>query len=273
MATIDDDVEEWSSEQGFAANRAAPTKARKRLSQISDYELSTNEDVPVSVITMGPTKEMKPATTPKHRQNVRRETAPPQLPVSTSGVFIANYGPGKVDSRDVGNIKESTFSNVGNDNSENHFQPRPKPTYATEEKKPAMTPKQNLLRQETAPSQLPGSTSGVSIINYGAGTVTSSDIGNIKKSTFSNVGNNNAKNYFQPRPKPTYTTKKKKHAMTSKQDVREQMAPAQLPVSTSGVSINNYGSMTVARSDVGNIKNSESEHSCKPRTYIFILIY
>ena len=200
MITVDKNVQKWTSEQGFGTNRAGPTEARKGLSQISDYELSTgNEDVPVSLITMSPTEEKKPAMTPKHLENVRSQTAPPQLPMSTSGVSIANYGPGNVDSRDVGNIKDSTISNVGNNNSKNYIQPRPKPKYAKNGK---TIPRQN-LRRETAPSQFPWSPPGVSIINHG-GTVTSSDVGNIKNSSISNAGNNNSENHFQARPKPTY---------------------------------------------------------------------
>lgn len=88
---------------------------------------SDSEDVPVSVTTMGSTKKMKSAMTPK--QNVRRQTAPPQLLVPTSGVSINNYGPGTVANNDVGNIRNSTISNVGNNNSKNYYRPRPKKTF------------------------------------------------------------------------------------------------------------------------------------------------
>jgi hypothetical protein len=51
-----------------------PMKTRKRLSQTSeDKESTENEDLPVSVTTMGPQKKKKPAMTPK--QNVRRQTS------------------------------------------------------------------------------------------------------------------------------------------------------------------------------------------------------
>ena len=62
--TVDEDVEEGTSGQGLRTNRAGPSKARKRLeSQISEDEFSTgNEDVPVSLTTMGLAKKKKPAT-------------------------------------------------------------------------------------------------------------------------------------------------------------------------------------------------------------------
>lgn len=123
-------MEEGTSGQGFWADRAGTTKARERLSHISEDEDDStgDEDVPVSATTMGPTKKKKPAMNPK--QNVRRQTAPPQLPGLISGVSINNYGSGTVFNRDVGNIKNATISNVGNNNSENYFQPRQKPTNA-----------------------------------------------------------------------------------------------------------------------------------------------
>ena len=198
-----DDVENWTSELGFVLNRAGPTQARKRLGQITDHELITgNEDALVSLITMSPTEEETPAVIPKHGENVRRQTAPSRLPVPTSGVFIANYGSGDVDSSDVGNIEDSYISNVGNNNSKNYSQPGPRSqsTYPMKGKKPAMPPRQK-VRGETVPSLFPGSTS---IHNYGSGTVKTSNAGNIKNSSISNVGNNNSKNYFQSRPKPTY---------------------------------------------------------------------
>jgi len=199
--TLDEYVDEGTSEQGFATNGAGWAKART-LSQISEDELGTdNDDVPVSFNTMGPTKEKRPAMTP--RQKGRRDTAPAQLPVSTSGVSIHNHGSGTVVNKNIGNIEDSTISNVGNDNSENYFQPMPKPTYATKEKKPAMTPKQN-VRRDTAPAHLQATTSGVSIHNYGSGNVGNSDVGNITNSIITDVGNNNSKNYFQARSKPTY---------------------------------------------------------------------
>ena len=71
-------------------------------------------------------------------------------------------------------------------------------------KKPAMTLKQT-KRGQTLPladSQLP--TSGVSLRNYGPGSVTNSGIGNITDSVISNVGNNNSKNYHPPRSKTMY---------------------------------------------------------------------
>lgn len=261
--TIDEEVEEGNSRQGFATNRDGRTKARKRLSQISEDKLKDdNWDVPGSVNTMGLTKEKKFVMFPG--QNVRRDA---RLPVSISGVSINNYGSGIVVNRDVGNIQDSTISNVGNNNSENYFHPRPKPTYATKEKKPTMTPRQN-VRWETAPA--PVSTSG-SIINYGSAR---NDVGDIKNSIISNVGNNNSKNNYQFMPKTTYATnlKEKKPDLTPRywHDLRQETAPA--PVSTSGVSINDYGSGsgTVASSDVEHIKNSE--HSRKPHTHVLIVI-
>jgi hypothetical protein len=182
-------VEEGTSGQGFAANKAGSTNAT--LSQTSDDELSSdNEDVPVSVTTMGPTKEKKPAPS---IQNARRDTAPAHLPGSISGVAINNYGSGNVANRYVGNIEGSIISNVGNNNSENHFQPRRKSTYATKEKK---IPRQKMRRDMMPPAQLPLSISGVGINNYGSGTVDSSDVGNIKNSTLTNMSNNNFKNYY-----------------------------------------------------------------------------
>jgi len=194
--TLDEYADEGTSEQGFATNRAGWVKARLgRLNQISEDELGTDNDVPVSLTTTRTTKEKRPAITP--RQNVRQDTAPAQLPVSTSGVSVHNYGSGTVVNSDVGNIEDSTISNVGNDNSENHyFQPGPKPTYATKEKKPAM-------RRDTAPAQLQV-TPGVSIHNYGSGSVGNKNVGNIKNSIIKDMGNNNSKNYFQARPKQTY---------------------------------------------------------------------
>ena len=249
--SLDEYVDEGTLEQGFVTNGAGWLKDR-RLNQISEDELGTdNDDVPVGSTTM-PTKGKKPAMTPRQKgrrdtalaqspvstsgvsihnygsRNVisedelgtdnddvpamrstkgkkqkgsgRRETAPAQLPMPTSGVSIHNYGSGNVVNRNVGDIENSTISNVGNDNSENHyFQPRP--TYATKE--PAMTPGQN-LRRDTAPAQLPGLTPRVSIHNYGSGNVGNSDVGNIKNSFITDVGNNNSKNYYQARPKATY---------------------------------------------------------------------
>ena len=110
---------------------------------------------------------------------------------------VSNYGSGSVTNRGVGNIEGSTISDVGNNNSENHFQPGPMPTNATKKKKPAITPRQN-MRQQTAPPQFQMSTS---IHNHGSGTMSNSDVGNIKNSNISNVGNNNSKNYYQYRPK------------------------------------------------------------------------
>ena len=106
-----------------------------------------NEEVPVrvSATTMGPTKEKKPAMTPRQNRDVRRHTAPVQ-PVSISGVSVHNHGPGNVYNSDVGNTKDSTVWNVGNDNSENYFQPMLKPT------KSAATTRQN-VRVETGPSR------------------------------------------------------------------------------------------------------------------------
>ena len=189
---IDDDEGEG---QGFATNRAGWMKAR--LDQMSEDELRIgNEDVPVSVTTMVPTKEMKSAKDPRPWQNERQQTAPAQL---TSGVSINNYSSGTVKSSDVGNIKGTTFSNMGNNNSENyfHWQPtgRQKPTYA-KEKKSAITPRQK--RRVTTPAL---SISGVAVHNHGSGTVDNSEVGNITNSTISNVGNDNSKNYFR---KPTY---------------------------------------------------------------------
>jgi len=181
-------VEKGTSGQGFAVNKAGWMKAT--LSQTSDDELSPdNEDVPVSIATMGPTKEKKSAPS---KQSARQDTASAQLPVPISGVAINNYGSGNVANRDVGNIEGSIISNVGNNNSENHFpsQPRRKSTYAKKK-----TPRQK-VRRDTAPAQLPLSTSGVGINNYGSGTVASSDVGNIKNSTLTNMGNNNSKNYY-----------------------------------------------------------------------------
>ena len=86
-----------------------PTKTWKRLSQISEDELNTgNEDVPVSVTTLGPTKEKKPAMTPE--QNVSQQMAPAQLSVSTSNISINNYGSETVARSDVGKIKDSEQS-------------------------------------------------------------------------------------------------------------------------------------------------------------------
>jgi hypothetical protein len=109
--------EEGTSGQGFAT-----TKPKKRLTQL---EISVDEE-PVSVPKMGPTKEKRPTMTPG--QNVRRQTAPPQLGMLTSGFSINNYGSGTVANSDLGNIKDSIISNVGNNNSTNHFQRRPKKT-------------------------------------------------------------------------------------------------------------------------------------------------
>ena len=112
MTTIDEDVGEGPSGHGLATNRADSR--------------TDNEDVPDSINTMGPTKANKPTMTP--RQNMRRDTVPPQFPVSTS-VSVNSYGPGKVTNNDVGNIKNSNFSNMGNNNSKNYYQPKPKSNY------------------------------------------------------------------------------------------------------------------------------------------------
>ena len=149
--------------------------------------------------------------TPKHWENVRSQTAPSQLPSWTSRVFIANYGSGNVDNSDVGNNKDSNISNVGNNNSKNYFQRGPKPSSPTRGKKPPMNPRQK-VRRETAPSRFPGSTPGVSILNYGSesGTVKNldSDVANtgIVNPTISNLNmsDNNSEDHFQPRPKPTH---------------------------------------------------------------------
>ena len=70
---MDEDEEEGTSIQGFGADsdRVDPTKATKRLSQLSEDELSivtANEDVPVSLTTMEPTKKKKPATMDNERR-------------------------------------------------------------------------------------------------------------------------------------------------------------------------------------------------------------
>ena len=163
--------------------------------------------------TMGPTRERKPTratTTPRPGHSARQQTLSPQpqASISLEGASIINHGSGTVTTRDSGNIKDTTISNVGNNNSENYFRPtgtgRPKPTYATnsKEKKPTMTPRQN-VRRVTAPAQLPVAISGLNIINHGPGNVDSSGVGNIENTSISNAGNNNSKNFYQHRPKPT----------------------------------------------------------------------
>ena len=108
----------------------SPTEARRRLSQV-------NEDVPVNLTRMW-------------QSEIRRQTAPSQSPVSTSGI----YDPGNVDYRasDVGNIKNSVIQNVVNNNYKNYFQSRLKAKYVTKGRIPAMTPREN-MRWETAPSR------------------------------------------------------------------------------------------------------------------------
>ena len=137
MTTLDEesDVGERTSRQGFVKNRAGPRKAtRKGRSQISEDELSTgNEDLAVSVITSTRPKKGKPANTPRPT-NRRSQTVPSQKPaftpnVSTPTVSINSYGPGTTTNTDIGNIKNSIISNVGNNNSRNYFQPMSRSTY------------------------------------------------------------------------------------------------------------------------------------------------
>jgi hypothetical protein len=119
ITTVDEDVGDGTSGKGFGTNRTGTTKARKRLSHDGDLERTDtgndSEDVPV--IT---TKKKKPTKTRTSKQNARRQTAPPQLAVPTSGVYISN-GSGTVVSRDTGNITNSIVSNVGNNNSRNYY--------------------------------------------------------------------------------------------------------------------------------------------------------
>ena len=161
------------------------------LSQISEDKL--NWDAPASVTTKGPAKKKKSAMAPG--QNARQATAPAKLPMSLASPSINNYGSGTIESRDVGNIEDSTISNVGNNNSKNYYQPRP---YAT----------QNLDgRRKTFPAQSPGlpRLASPSITNQGPGRVVSNDVGNIKNSTISNVGNNNSQNFYPPGSWPKRT--------------------------------------------------------------------
>ena len=196
-----------TSGKGFTTNRAGWVK--DNLSHISEGELSSgSEDVPSSMTTMGPTtrRERKPTratTTPRPGQNARQQTLPPQPQASISlvGASISNHGSGNVTTKDSGNIKDTTISNVGNNNSENYFGTgRPKPTYPTnsKEKKPTMTPRQN-VRRVTAPAQLelPVAISGLNINNYGPGNVDSFGVGNVENTSISNAGNNNSKNFYR----------------------------------------------------------------------------
>jgi hypothetical protein len=216
---VDKDEKEGTSKHGsfFAINSTGWLKDGKELSQISEHKISTeNEDLQVSLTAMGPTKEEKPAKAPPARlpgwQGSRQQTAPAQLQAPSPGfgprVSIRNDGSGTTENKDIGNITDSTFSDMFNDNSEIHwhdyrdFQPtgRPKRTNATGVGKPSMSPKQN-VRRETAPPQL---FPDVSIINSGSGVTHNSGIGNIKNLVVSDVGNNNSKTYVQTRRKKTY---------------------------------------------------------------------
>jgi len=102
-----------------------PSKARKKTVGISGDEDSDNEDIQVEPVSAKvPSKKKKPTMTPI--QNMRSQTAPPQS--SISGFSFNNTGTGTMSNRDVGNIYQSTISDVGNDNSVNYFQARRKPT-------------------------------------------------------------------------------------------------------------------------------------------------
>jgi len=115
ITTVDEDVEEGTSGKGFGTN--STTKAKKRLSHDEERTDTGNDSEDVPVIT---TKKKKPTKTRTSKQNARRQTAPPQLAVPTSGVYI-NNGSGTVVSRDTGNITNSIVSNVGNNNSRNYY--------------------------------------------------------------------------------------------------------------------------------------------------------
>ena len=186
-------MRETTSAQGFATNRAG--WAKDRLHKISEGELrSGNEDVPASATRTGPTKERKPVTTPRSGQNARRQTAPAaqrQASISLGGVSVTNHGTGTVATKDSGNITGSIFSNMNNNNSENHF----RPTGSFKKKEPA----RKNARRDTAPAgppQLPVRIGGLEIQNYGSGNVGSSNVGNLDGTSFYNVGNDNSKNYY-----------------------------------------------------------------------------
>ena len=149
--TIDEDAREATSAQGFATNQ---TRWKKdRLREISEDELSTaNKDVRASATTTGPTKEWKPLTTPRPGQNAGRKTNPAkQAPISLGGVSVTNHGSGTVTTslRDSGYMG-SINSNVGNNDSKNHFRPTGRP------------------KKEKV---LPVTISGFDIENYGSGNV------------------------------------------------------------------------------------------------------
>ena len=95
-----------------------------------------------------------------------RETAPTQLPVSTSGVSTPNHGSVIKIINKIGDIVGSTLSDFNNTKIHGVYLMEP-------------------------PAQLPVFTSSVSGPDHGSSTEISNDFGNIVDSTISNIGNLN----------------------------------------------------------------------------------
>lgn len=122
------------SVQGFRPNEVGPTKARQRLSQTSEEE-TPEEETPEEESTGNeePSKKKKFAMTPKgpkHRQSVRRQTAPqPRSPISGPSISnnLNNHDSGTMYNEDFGNTYNSTFSTMHNNNSRKYVLPRRKP--------------------------------------------------------------------------------------------------------------------------------------------------
>jgi hypothetical protein len=117
---------------GSRTQDAAQPETGRRRSELYDVDEESQSDVPnVEPPLKAPLKKKRPVTTPKPRATQRSQTTPVPPRSTISGFSFNNTGEGTMINKDVGNIHNTTISDVGNDHSVNYFNgPMRKRTYA-----------------------------------------------------------------------------------------------------------------------------------------------
>ena len=119
---------------GSRTQDAAQPKTGRRPSELYDDDEESHSDVPnVDPPPLkAPSKKKRPVTTPKPRATQRSKTTPVPPQSTISDFSFNNTGKGTMINKDVGNIYNTTISDVDNDHSVNHFYgpPMRKRTYA-----------------------------------------------------------------------------------------------------------------------------------------------